>query len=99
MIIDHPVVKRNPEVVTTSFGQTGNAPEIIKTCVQSHTAIMVLSLIYNSTLIIGCTILGLMTNGFPENFNGAKHVMFPSFTLMVVWVLFIPVYLYTEDEF
>ena len=99
LIIDHPVVKRDPEVVTTSFGQTGNAPEIIETCVQSHTAIMVLSLIYNSALIIGCTIFGFMTNGFPENFNEAKHVMFASFTLMVVWVLFIPVYLYTEDEF
>ena len=42
---------------------------------------------------------GLITIGFPENFNEAKHVMFTSFTLMVVWVLFIPVYLYTEDEF
>ena len=99
LIIDHPVVKRDPEVVTTSFGQTGNAPEIIETCVQPHTAILVLSLIYNSALIIGCTILGLMTNEFPENFNEAKHVMFTSFTLMVVWLLFIPVYLYTEDEF
>ena len=99
LIIDHPVVKRDPEVVTTSFGQTGNAPEIIETCEPSHTAIMVLSLVYDSALIIGCTILGLKTNRFPENFNEAKHVMFASFTLMVVWVLFIPVYLYTEDEF
>ena len=99
LIIDHPVVKRDPEVVTTSFGQTGNAPEIIETCEPSHTAIMVLSLVFDSALIIACTILGLMTNGFPENFNEAKHVMFASFTLMVVWVLFIPVYLYTEDEF
>ena len=40
-----------------------------------------------------------MTMGFPDNFNEAKHVMFTSFTLVVVWVLFIPVYLYTEDEF
>ena len=99
LIIDHPVVKRDPETVKTSFEQTGNAPEIIETCVQPHTAILVLSLIYNSALIIGCAILGLMTNAFPENFNEAKHVMFTSFTLMVVWVLYIPVYLYTEDEF
>ena len=99
LVIDHLVVKRDPEVVTTSFGQTGNSPEIIETCEQSPTAILVLSLVYNSALIIGCTILGFMTNGFPENFNEAKHVMFASFTLMVVWVLFIPVYLYTEDEF
>ena len=99
LIVDHPVVKRDPDVVITSLNQTGNAPEIIETCQQPHTAILVLSLIYNSCLIIGCTILGLMTMGFPENFNEAKHVMFTSFTLVVVWVLFIPVYLYTEDEF
>ena len=99
LIVDHPVVKRDPDVVITSLEQTGNAPEIIETCQQPHIAILVLSLIYNSSLIIGCAILGLMTMGFPENFNEAKHVMFTSFTLMVVWVLFIPVYLYTEDEF
>ena len=58
LIIDHPVVKRDPEVVTTSFGQTGIAPEIIETCVQPHTAILVMSLVYKSALIIGCTILG-----------------------------------------
>ena len=99
LIVDHPVVKRDPDVVITNFNQTGNAPEIVETCQQPHTAILVLSLIYNSSLIIGCTILGLMTMGFPDNFNEAKHVMFTSFTLVVVWVLFIPVYLYTEDEF
>ena len=99
LIVVHPVIKRDPDVVITSLNQTGNAPEIIETCQQPHTAILVLSLIYNSCLIIGCTILGLMTMGFPENFNEAKHVMFTSFTLVVVWVLFIPVYLYTEDEF
>ena len=40
-----------------------------------------------------------MTRTFPENFNEAKHVMFTSFTLMVIWVLFIPLYFYTEEEF
>ena len=104
LIVGYPVVKRDPEAVITDLNYTGNAPEIIETCVQPHTAILVLSLIYNSDLIIGCTILGLITMGFPENFNKAKHVMFTLFTfiyiyLMVVWVLFIPVYLYTEDEF
>ena len=40
-----------------------------------------------------------MTMGFPENFNEAKHVMFTSFTSMVIWVLFMPLYFYTEEEF
>ena len=98
--VDPPIVDRDPdEVVTSSGQQTGNAPEIIEICQQPHAAILVLSLIYNAIIIIGCTILGLMTRRFPENFNEARHVMFTSFTLVVVWVLFAPLYLYTEHEF
>ena len=98
--VDPPVVERDPEVVTTSYvQQTGEAPEIIVTCQQPHTAILVLLLAYNSLIIVGCTILGLITRTFPENFNEAKHVMFTLFTLMVIWVLFMPLYFYTEEEF
>ena len=98
--VDPPAVERDPEVVLTSSGQqTGEAPEIIETCQQPHTAILVLLLAYNFLIIVGCTILGLMTMGFPDNFNEAKHVMFTSFTLMVIWVLFMPLYFYTDDEF
>jgi len=39
-----------------------------------------------------------MTRRFPGNFNEARHVMFTSFTLMVVWVLFVPLYFSTENE-
>ena len=100
LILDPPYVKRDPDMVKTSSAQqTGNAPVIVETCQQPHTAILVLSLVYNSAIIIGCTILGWMTRSFPENFNEARHVMFTSFTLIVVWVLFVPLYFYTEDEF
>ena len=97
--VDPPAVERDPEVVITNSSQTGEAPEIIETCQQPHTAILVLLLAYNFLIIVGCTILGLMTMGFPDNFNEAKHVMFTSFTLMVIWVLFMPLYFYTDDEF
>ena len=99
LVIDQPVVERDPDVVRTSYGQTGNAPEIAETCQQPHAALLILSLIYNAFIIVGCTILGLMTRRFPENFNEARHVMFTSFTLIVVWVLFAPLLLSTEDEF
>ena len=98
LIVDHPVVKRDPDVVITSLNQTGNAPEIIETCQQPHTAILVFSLVYNSVIIAGCIILGWMTRRFPDNFNEAERIMFTSFTLMVVWILFVPLYLNTERE-
>ena len=99
LIIDHPVAVREPDIVRTSPGQTGDAPEIAEICQESHTALLVISLVYNFFIIIGSTILGWMTRRFPGNFNEARHVMFTSFTLMVVWVLFMPLYFYTEDEF
>ena len=99
LIIDPPVVKRDPDkVVTTSVQPIGNAPEIIEICQPSHIAILSLSLAYNSIIIVGCIILGWMTRKFPQNFNEAEHVMFTSFTIMVVWVLFIPLYLHTNRE-
>ena len=99
LIVDHPVVVRDPDIVRTSPGQTGDAPEIVEICQESHTALLVISLVYNFFIIIGSTILGWMTRRFPGNFNEARHVMFTSFTLMVVWVLFMPLYFYTGDEF
>ena len=39
-----------------------------------------------------------MTRRFPDNFNEAERIMFTSFTLMIVWVLFVPLYLNTESE-
>ena len=96
--VDPPVVIRNPEVVTTSSGQqNGEAPEIIETCQQPHTAILVLLLAYNFLIIVGCTILGLMTRKFPENFNEVGHVMFTSFTLIAIWMLFVPLLFIDKD--
>ena len=90
LIIDPPIVKRDPDVVNTSSGrQTGNAPEIVEMCQQSHTAILILSLVYNSVIIAGCIILGWMTRRFPDNFNEAERIMFTSFTLVVVCCAFI----------
>ena len=97
LAIDPPIAKRNPEVVTTSFTQTGNAPEFIKTCQRSHATILIMSLIYNSFIIFGCTILGWMTRRLPKNFNEAWHVMFTSFMVMVIWVLLMPLYLSTRE--
>ena len=97
--INPPVVQRDPDVVRTSIQQTGEAPEIVETCQQPHMAVLVLSLVYNFFIIVGCTILGWITRKFPENFNEARHIMFTSFTLMVIWVLFVPLYFSAEDEF
>ena len=97
--VDPPLVDRSPDIVRTNPMQTGNAPEIVETCKEPHLALLILLLVYNFVLILICTILGWMTRRFPSNFNEARHVMFTSFTVMAVWVLFVPLFFVTEDEF
>jgi len=97
--IDPPLVDRSPDIVRTNPTQTGNAPEIVETCQEPHIALLILLLLYNCVLILICTILGWMTRRFPGNFNEARHVMFTSFTVMAVWVLFVPLFFVTENEF
>ena len=97
--IDPPLVDRSPDIVRTNPMQTGNAPEIVEICQEPHAALLVLLLLYNFVLILVCTILGWVTRRFPGNFNEARHVMFTSFTVMAVWVLFVPLFFVTEDEF
>ena len=69
--VDPSVVKRDPDVVRTSYGQqTGNAPKIVETCQQPHIAIVVLSLAYNFLIIIGCSYhLGLDDKKISKQFQ------------------------------
>ena len=100
--VDPPVVKRDPDVVTTNFiQQAGDAPEIVETCQQPHTAILVLSLTYISFIIFACVIFGLMVRKFQGNHKEARYIyiMFTSCISMVVWVIFEPIYFSAEMEF
>ena len=96
--VDPPVVKRDPDVIITSFiQQAGEPPEIVEICRQPHTTILVLSLMYNSFIIFACAILVWVRRQFQKRIK--VYFMLTSSTLMVIWVLFVPTYFSAEMEF
>lgn len=72
-------------------------PTIIVTCVVDTLVFLILSIGYESVLIIACTILGVLSFSYPENFNEAKYIAFCSLSTLVIWIAFVITYVATED--
>ena len=72
-------------------------PEIIITCRTDELVFLLLSVIYESVIIITSTILGVMSFKYPANFNEAKYISFCTFALLVIWLGFIPSYIATQQ--
>lgn len=58
-----------------------------------------MSLIYNITLIILCTLYAFKTRKIPENFNEAKYIGFTMYSTSIVWLAFIPIYFGTNNDY
>ena len=72
-------------------------PTIVVTCVSDPLVILILSAMYETTLVILSTIFGVMSFKYPANFNEAKYISFCTFALLVVWLAFIPSYFATQS--
>ena len=93
----HPLVERTIRYDQDSDGSLG-LPEVVITCTEEHTAVLVLSVLYESSLIAAATILGAFSFKFPENFNEAKYISFCTFALLVVWIGLVPTYFATQSQ-
>ena len=74
-------------------------PEIVVTCNTDSIIFLVLSALYESTIILASTILGVLSFKYPANFNEARFVSFCTFALLVFWVAFsfIPTYFASQS--
>ena len=79
-------IRINPE-------NSNNFPEILITCAVYPLEFVIVSIVYESAIIISSTILGVMSFRYPANFNEAKYVSFCTFAVLVIWVAFIITYL------
>lgn len=70
----------------------------VLTCKVSTFSLM-MSLIYNITLIILCTLYAFKTRKIPENFNEAKYIGFTMYSTSIVWLAFIPIYFGTNNDY
>ena len=73
-------------------------PTLVISCKNPHIAMLIIQVVYDTTLIIACNALAILTIRFPENFNESKYVSFSTFALGLIWLAFIPTYFATENE-
>ena len=71
---------------------SNNFPVNILSCVPDHTGFLVLSIAYESLVVIAATVLGVLSFKFPKNFNEARFISFCTFALLLIWLTFIPSY-------
>ncbi len=95
---------RNPDIdkdTRLDDDNSDDSPTNIITCVSDLDAVpfLILSVLYETFLLVVLTILGALSFKYPENFNEAKYIAFCSFSLGVVWIAFIPTtYCFAESE-
>ncbi len=91
--VQPPEVQRDIRLVTEEPNET---PTVVVTCAIDNIAVLILSVGYESVLIIVCTILGVLSFSYPKNFNEAKFVAFCSLAILVIWVAFIITFFATQ---
>ena len=72
-------------------------PQIVITCIPENVILLVLSVGYESVIIMVATILGGLSFKYPANFNEAKYIAFCLFALLVIWIAFIITYFATQS--
>jgi metabotropic glutamate receptor 2/3/metabotropic glutamate receptor 6/7/8 len=97
LAVVHPEVQRMIRNDQNSKGGLG-LPEVVIVCRKEETAVVALSLLYETCIIAVATILGIFSFKFPKNFNEAKYISFCTFSLLVVWLGLIPAYFTTESR-
>ena len=65
-------------------------PEIVITCAADHEVGLVVSIVYETGLVVTSTVLATLTFKSPANFNEAKSICCAAFGLLVVWIAFFP---------
>ena len=75
-----------------------NHPVLILQCTSPHIALIVLQMLYSTALLIASNALAILTIRFPANFNESKYVSFSTFSLGLMWFLFILSYIATNDS-
>ena len=70
-----------------------NSAELI--CKESPVVYLVVSLSYNFILLVFSTFFAFLARKVPANFNEARYINVTLYTLCIIWIAFIPIYVST----
>ena len=93
--VSPPDIRRD---VILNADKPNETPVLLYTCEVEHIVTLVLSVAYQTLLIILCTVLGIISFQYPENFNEAKYIAFCSFSVLVIWVAFVITFFATQSS-
>ena len=94
LIVTHPEVDRS---LRFNADMPNEIPQLVITCIPDNVIFLVLSVGYESVIVIVAAILGGLSFKYPENFNEAKYIAFCMFALLVIWIAFIITYFATQS--
>ena len=95
LLVVNPGVKKELQHNKTD---NNNFPTLILQCTTPHVALIVIQMLYNTALLITCNALAVVTIRFPANFNESRYVAFSTFSLGLMWFLFILSYVATNGS-
>ena len=73
-------------------------PQIIITCTADHEVGLVVSIVYETGLVVTSAVLAALSFKSPSNFNEAKSICCAAFGLLIVWIGFFPTYFALQDQ-
>ena len=77
---------------------TLDTPTVVVICNTDPLALFIISIFYESILILIATALGVLSFKYPANFNEAKFIAFCAFALLAIWTAIIPPYVYFTTQ-
>ena len=101
MIILISLLARFPEVVNTlrlDLTDHNILPEMVITCTRDHEVGLVISVVYETGLVVTSAVLATLSFKSPANFNEAKSICCAAFGLLLVWTVFFPTYFALENK-
>ena len=90
----------NPDIdsaIRRNANMPSELPQLVITCIPDNIIFLVLSVGYETIIIIVATILGGLSFKYPANFNEAKYIAFCMFAILVIWIAFIITYFATRS--
>ena len=72
-------------------------PVVVIYCSNISLPFLIISVLYESAIIVAATILGVLSFKYPANFNEARYVSFCTFAVCVIWVAFVVTYIAVQE--
>ena len=95
------LLARFPAVVKTlrlDASDRNHLPEIVITCTADHEVGLVISIVYETALVVTSAVLATLSFKSPSNFNEAKSICCAAFGLLIIWICFFPTYFALQNQ-